>query len=239
MTKSYEDDLENMLIHPCKCKRDPRMRCHVGCLREFVSRQVKVVGRPNSKTLQWKEVKCPHCERDFPLQVRRGSDFVDLVSFRRPQRPCLVLEKTTKKEKNRVYTNEVVLLTPGKHSRLVLGHGPNSDLRMADISTSVSHSQITFENNMFLLYDDNSRFGTMVELRKPFPVQNNGVMLQVENKVFKIFTEGQPVVRTMKKRKFRRFDMTLNRTHRTVVMNLATRMKVFPAASLKSTLRRR
>jgi hypothetical protein len=160
---------------------------------------------------------------------------VNLVSFRPPHQPCLVLEKTTRKEKNRLHTYEIIMLIPSRHTPLVLGHGPNSDLRMADISTSVAHCKISFEDNRFLLYDNKSRFGTLVELRKPFPIQNDGVVLQVENKIFKIFTEGQPVVRTVKKRKFRKFELTLNKTHRTVIMNLAARMKVFPASSLKSS----
>ena len=216
----------------CKCKKNPKKRCHVGCLRNFVSSKVTVITRPNSITYEWKDAKCKTCNHDYRTQIRLGQDAVDLVSFDRPKEPCLILEKTSKKEKNRIYVNEIVVLKVRKHHSMKIGHGPNCDLRMSDISTSVVHSKIVFEYNRFMIYDNKSRFGTLVELRKPFKIENNGVALQVENKIFKIFTEGNSLVKTMKKRKFKRFEMTLNRTQNTVMMNLATRMKCFPALSM-------
>ena len=223
----------------CKCKKNQKKRCHVGCLRNFVSSKVTVVSRPHSKTYEWKDAKCNDCNHHYRSQIRLGQDAVDLVSFPRPSSPCIILEKTTKKEKNRIYVNEIVVLRARKHDALKLGHGPNCDLRMGDLSTSVEHAQIVFEDNRFMIYDNKSRFGTLVELRKPFKIENNGVALQVENKVFKIFTEGHALVRTLRKRKFKKFEMTMNKTQRTVMMNLATRMKCFPVSSFskKSTIK--
>ena len=143
-------------------------------------------------------------------------------------------------EKNRIYVHEIILLIAKKHEPLVVGHGPNCDLRMADLSTSVNHAQINFVDNRFMIFDNNSRFGTLLELRKPFKIENHGVALQVENKVFNFYTEGEKLVKTIKKKKFKRFEMTLNKTQRTVIMNLAMRMKAFPASSMSqmSTLKK-
>jgi hypothetical protein len=228
----FEDPIENEIIFACKCKKNPRKRCHVGCLGDHMNRHVNIIKRKNSVTYQWKDVKCPDCNYDYPKQIRMGQEIIDMIDIKRPKFPCLVLEKTSKREKNRVYTHEIVILRAKKHEPLVLGHGPNSDLRMADISTSVNHAQINFVDNRFLIFDNNSRFGTLLELRKPFRIENNGVVLQVENKVFHFYTEGENLVRTIKKRKFKRFEMTLNKTQKTVMMNLATRMKAFPVSSI-------
>lgn len=232
MKTVFEDPLENEIIMPCKCKKNPKKCCHVGCLRNYMTSQANVVSRSNSVTYQWKDLKCVDCGHDFPTQIRQGQDTSDMIAFRTPNAPCLVLEKTSKKEKNRIYVHEIVLLWARRHDGLRIGHGPNSDLRLNDISTSVLHAQVNFVDNRFMIFDNNSRYGTLIELRKPFKIQNHGVALQVENKVFNFYTEVERLVKTIRKRKFKRFEIPLNQTQRTIIMNLATRMKVFPASTI-------
>lgn len=62
---------------------------------------------------------------------------------------------------------------PGLHvislaeKELKLGRGHESDVRISDVSISRCHAMVRFENGQFLLRDNNSKFGTLVALKKP------------------------------------------------------------------------
>jgi predicted component of type VI protein secretion system len=54
---------------------------------------------------------------------------------------------------------------------LKLGRGHESDVRIADVSISRCHATIRFHRGQFLLEDNNSKFGTLVALKKPRPLE--------------------------------------------------------------------
>ena len=69
-----------------------------------------------------------------------------------------------------------------------IGRGQNCELNISDISVSRMHSFINFEKNHFYLFDLNSKFGTLVELKKDMEVkgsirlQHNGCSMVIEAK---------------------------------------------------------
>merc|ERR1712064_71249 len=50
---------------------------------------------------------------------------------------------------------------------LKLGRGHESDVRIADVSISRCHAMIRFHRGHFVLEDNNSKFGTLVAMKKP------------------------------------------------------------------------
>lgn len=54
-----------------------------------------------------------------------------------------------------------------------MGRGHESDLRINDISVSRCHAAIKFKNNKFVLKDNNSKFGTLVLLKKSIKLDVN------------------------------------------------------------------
>lgn len=51
------------------------------------------------------------------------------------------------------------------------GRGHESDLRIADVSISRLHAVIRYQDGAFCLQDHNSKFGTLVALRKATMVE--------------------------------------------------------------------
>lgn len=49
------------------------------------------------------------------------------------------------------------------------------DIRVQDISVSRCHSYIKYDNGLFLLFDNNSKFGTLVKLDKSYPILSEKV----------------------------------------------------------------
>jgi len=62
---------------------------------------------------------------------------------------------------------------------LKLGRGHESDIRIADVSISRCHATVRFQKGQFILEDHNSKFGTLVALRKPRLLEQ-GVNLSIQ-----------------------------------------------------------
>ena len=54
------------------------------------------------------------------------------------------------------------------------GRGHESDVRIPDVSISRYHATIRFVDGSFQLEDHNSKFGTLVSLRKAFAIGDTG-----------------------------------------------------------------
>lgn len=65
-------------------------------------------------------------------------------------------------------------------STIKIGRGVDTDLRINDISVSRIHAFIKLENGVFYLEDNQSKFGTLVLINKPIPLNklNNNLELQ-------------------------------------------------------------
>lgn len=221
----FDSDSDNLIIRPCKCVKLNTAFCHVGCLARHARQFMARVEQPNSSVYQWEAFCCGSCRADYPVQLKLKDRAINLVNFRRPRWPCIVFEKVTPQEIGKTSMGEVVVLKFGKQQQLSIGQGPQNDLRLCDMTASVVHSKIVFQDNRFHLFDQESRFGTLVELRRPFELFSNGVAVQVHNVVFYFYVENKKQVTQIKKKKFKRFQIESNTAFVTLFKNLKTRMK--------------
>ena len=53
-----------------------------------------------------------------------------------------------------------------------MGRGNDCDIRITDISVSRCHGVLKFENDMFVLQDNNSKFGSLVLMQHPFQINS-------------------------------------------------------------------
>ena len=214
------------MFKACKCGDPKHSYYHLGCLRRKAKSEVLQIDGPNARIFQWKSFACSKCKQAFPAQVKIGNRAFDVISWKRPPRPCMVLEKITKKEVGKVNISELAILHFKTKSECLIGQGPQADLRLQDNTASVVHSSVKFQKNRFFLFDNGkTRFGTLVGLRKAFPLVTNGVGFQVGNTVFYLFIENIKIVYRLKERKFQRFEPVSNNTFSWVIKNLKTRMK--------------
>jgi len=59
---------------------------------------------------------------------------------------------------------------------LKLGRGHNSDVRIADVSISRCHATVHFHKGKFILEDNNSKFGTLVAMKKPRHLESGNTL---------------------------------------------------------------
>jgi pSer/pThr/pTyr-binding forkhead associated (FHA) protein len=89
-----------------------------------------------------------------------------LVEVPRTTPPFIVLEnivRDTSLHQNR----GLHVLSLAENKMLKLGRGHESDVRIADVSISRCHATIQVREGHFVLEDHNSKFGTLVAMRKP------------------------------------------------------------------------
>mmetsp|Transcript_17245 Transcript_17245/g.19275 ORF Transcript_17245/g.19275 Transcript_17245/m.19275 type:complete len:106 (+) Transcript_17245:922-1239(+) len=54
-----------------------------------------------------------------------------------------------------------------------VGRGHDSDIRISDISVSRYHARVKFEDGKFMLEDNTSKFGTLVQIKDIIPILKN------------------------------------------------------------------
>ena len=91
-----------------------------------------------------------------------------LVEYEEQSGDYMVLESLNQ-EKN---TSRIIHIIRPSQQKLVfkLGRGHESDLRINDISVSKCHAKIKLENGKFTLEDNQSKFGTLVLIKKRTPL---------------------------------------------------------------------
>jgi pSer/pThr/pTyr-binding forkhead associated (FHA) protein len=138
---------------------------HLKCLQEWLNGKKSTRELPLSTIYLFRNTQCELCKAQYPEYVREQNKKIEIFTIQRPQSGnYLVLEvlgMTTGKTLQIIYLIEDVSLK--------VGRGQDSDVRVADISVSRSHSLIKYDSatKQVILSDYNSKFGTLKLLREP------------------------------------------------------------------------
>jgi len=158
---------EDKLIGPCKCSGSMRL-IHISCLRQWL--KSKVITRQSGKTVSyyWNDLTCELCKEPFPSTVVVAGKRYDLISITYPKEPFIILEDY-RPDKNEIFGKHIVSLK--ERQSITVGRGHDSDLKLTDISVSRKHSRIFFSRGKFYVRDYNSKFGTLIRLKKTFKLE--------------------------------------------------------------------
>jgi len=74
-----------------------------------------------------------------------------------------------------------------------LGRGHESDVRISDISVSRCHANIRYADGKFYLEDNNSKFGTLVEISQPYSLEvGSPIAVQAGRSVLSFVMKASP-----------------------------------------------
>lgn len=71
------------------------------------------------------------------------------------------------------------MITAKKSGNIKLGRGHECDIRMSDISVSRVHAEMAYKNNKFYIFDNSSKFGTLVKIKNHYPISNERCAIQI------------------------------------------------------------
>ena len=109
-------------------------------------------------------MSCDLCKKAYPHKFNIGGNIIELIEIPKPPEKYLVLESICK-DKNS--NKGLHLISLYNKNSIRLGRGHDCELRVSDISVSRIHAQISLIGENFYLDDHSSKFGTLVQVKRP------------------------------------------------------------------------
>jgi len=100
-----------------------------------------------------------------------------LVEVPTTRPPFIVLENMVRDSQQHA-TRGLHVISLADQKRLTLGRGHANDVRIADVSISRCHAHIRYQDGQFLLEDNNSKFGTIVAMKRPRVLEASQISIQ-------------------------------------------------------------
>lgn len=186
-----DDEMGNLLIKPCKCKGS-NSKVHLYCLTQWIQQKIKSEKNNIVITYNWKKLECEICKTKWPMMIQYRSKLQRTIQIERPDKPYIIIEKISKDEENEDKMSAMTLLL-GTKEEITIGRRHKNHMRLEDISVSRVHCRISYQNNKFILNDNNSKYGTLIELFKPQQIFFNKIGIQVGRNVFTFVLKNKKI----------------------------------------------
>ena len=178
----------NPLISPCNCGGTMKyihLRCLQRCLKS------KLVSRSSNATVSfgWRELNCDLCKKLFPYKVRIKQEVIELVEIPKPPGLYVVLEGLcNEKGGNRA----IHVISMNAHNTIRIGRSNECELRLPEPSVSRLHATIKHVNGKYYVEDLKSKFGTLVQIKRPVPLDYYSPFVAQAGRSLLRFTYKQP-----------------------------------------------
>ena len=190
----YGDHLQNasgvddVMLYMCDC-RGSTGGVHYQCLKTWIN--YKIVSKNhynNILTYQWKKLECDICLKPYPRRVSYAGIVYEFLSVQKPNTPYIVIEKLMP-ELN--FSSNISIVSLEDKQEVKIGRQHVCDLRISDISVSRVHAFLKFNDKKFSLFDNDSKFGTLIFLDKDYPVRSEKAAIQIGRTVFTFVVKYQ------------------------------------------------
>jgi hypothetical protein len=171
---------DDPLIAPCDCKGSIEY-VHLGCLRHWIRGRLNL--SDSSTSFFYRPLPCELCKKTYPaylsLRTDESCERVPVVEVPRTKPPFIALENMVR-DSQQHSSRGLHVISLADNKLLKLGRGHESDVRIADVSISRCHATIRFHRGQFVLEDHNSKFGTLIAMKKPRVLEaSNQISIQV------------------------------------------------------------
>lgn len=176
-------DRENPLVSPCSCAGTMKY-IHLSCLQQWIASRMTSRYSENSISYYWKSTDCELCKHTFPANLNFSGKNFELFRIEKPESPFIILEANSR---DRTGNRGVHVINMTNKTNIRLGRGHDSDVRISDISVSRCHAVIRFMKGQFILEDNTSKFGTLVQVKKPISLDcESAISVQIGRTVMKL-----------------------------------------------------
>lgn len=172
-----EDPLMNLMLHLCKCKEG----VHYQCLKNWMQYKIVAKASTNIVSYQWKKLDCEICLTPWPRKIKFQNQLHELITIEKPSSPYIIIEKISQDSST---SSTMSIIIPDGSNQIKLGRGHQCDLRISDISVSRVHALLKYEEDKFLVFDNDSKFGTLILLTGNYPVKYDKAAVQIGRTVF-------------------------------------------------------
>ena len=104
----------------------------------------------------WKALECELCKAPFEDKMR--SSMFAIMQFDKPDKNYMILESIKSAPAKVVHVFDL------SYDTFKVGRSVETDMKIADISVSRTHSFIKLANGKIMVEDNGSKFGTLVKI---------------------------------------------------------------------------
>ena len=183
------DEVDNLMLYICNCNEG----VHFFCLKSWMQYKIISKATSNVTSYQWKKLDCEICLCQWPKKIKYQDVVHELITLHRPNVPYMIIEKISS-DPNVASTMNIIV--PNMNEIIKMGRGHQCDLRISDISVSRIHTHLKFENDQFLSFDNDSKFGTLILLTNEYPVRTDKAAIQIGRTVFTFVLKTVPTETT-------------------------------------------
>lgn len=190
-----ESDLENPLISPCKCTGSIKY-IHLKCLQTAVETKCNINENSNFKLIQWKYLNCEICLQEYPLIYKYANRTYSIIrnANLKFESYCMFDYFLFEDDKSRAFRKGVLYINldsielDEKEKLITIGRTQSNKVKLKNISVSRFHCTLKFKNNRLYIKDENSKFGTMLFMKRNIALIPNYNITSIENSLY--FTEN-------------------------------------------------
>lgn len=150
-----EEEPDNPLICPCKCSGSMG-QIHVTCLKEWLNSKRLVYEGEKVTSYFWKALECELCKEPFENKMR--SSMFCIMEFETPETDYMILESINSAPAKVVHVFDL------SYDYFRVGRSVETDMKIADISVSRTHSFLQIRDGKLWVEDNGSKFGTLVKI---------------------------------------------------------------------------
>jgi hypothetical protein len=159
------EEVDSLLSSICKCAGTMQY-IHLSCLMKMIQSRASTRVKGSTSSYCWKSLHCELCKEPYPFRIALEGREIDLVTYERPEGDCAVFEQLGRRSDDTKVIYHVVSLSNKANIRL--GRARESDIHFEhEHSVSRHHAFIRFHQDKLILHDNNSKFGTLVQVLRP------------------------------------------------------------------------
>lgn len=185
---------DNPVVSPCQCAGSMKY-IHIKCLQEWLRSRLQTKQTAVSLTVVWKSLDCEICKKTFPKIIEVDGIRYSTLELPKANSASYIILEVLSKDKSQIRGLHIINMSVKQ--QIKMGRGHDSDVRVSDISVSRCHAIISADKNGAYILDNDSKFGTLVQLKKPIQLRQelSSLQIQVGRTVFALqMTVGGPRV---------------------------------------------
>lgn len=180
MESIADDPTRDLLVHLCRCKGGSKYT-HIFCLQNWMKQKVERSKNDAFVIYDYSNLKCEICKAPWPRRLRLADRLIDVVDVQRPKVPYVMLETQEKAPKKRA--SKILCILANRGQAVTLGKRYSATLHIDCESVSAVHAAIRYERRHFWLFDNESRFGTLVRMDQDWKIDYHKFAVQVGRSV--------------------------------------------------------
>ena len=129
---------------------------HTSCLKSWLNSKKVVFEGVKVTSYFWKALECELCKQPFENKMR--SSMFAIMQFDKPDDNYMILESIKSAPAKVVHVFDL------RYDEFKVGRSVETDMKIADISVSRTHSFIKVKDGKIIVEDNGSKFGTLVKI---------------------------------------------------------------------------